>query len=69
MHRRTVAPEEPVLEEEECTVAPSHRRAPKGGGGVLRSGDKDPPSCRGRIQGGGAICVLDDVWIGEWGLT
>ena len=41
--------------------------APKGGGEVVRSGDEDTPSCRGRFQGGGAIRVQDDVWIGEGG--
>jgi len=44
-------------------------RAPKGAGGVLRSGDKDPPSCRGRVQGGRAIRVQDDVWVREGGLA
>ena len=43
--------------------------APKGDGGGGRSGDEDTPSCRGRVQSGGAIRIQDDVWIGERGLT
>jgi len=43
--------------------------APKGDGGGERSGDEDTPSCRGRVQRGGAIRVQDDVWVGERSLT